>query len=105
MVLLCAGKSIFRYLGKFQENSGKIHAPEASTSQKWGQREATGDPGALLARPPPWPGQEAAWGPPPSSGALPRLVFIPVMGKPQNRSRFLSFHRGASATLCSSSGG
>ena len=38
MVLLCAGKWIFRYLGKFQENTRKIHATEASTDQKWGQR-------------------------------------------------------------------
>src|ERR1041385_8291395 len=42
MVLLCAGKWIFRRLRKFQENSQKIHAPEASTSQKWGQRGPEG---------------------------------------------------------------
>src|SRR3954471_7665954 len=65
MVLLCGGKWIFRYLRKFQENSRKIHALEASTSQKWGQRGATGAPGALLARPHTWPCQEASWRTPP----------------------------------------
>src|SRR3954468_17510044 len=38
MVLLCAGKWIFKYLRKFRENSQKIHAAEASTRQKWDQR-------------------------------------------------------------------
>ena len=49
MVLMCAGKWIFWYLGKFPENSAKIHAPEASTSQKWGQMGARGAPSTLLA--------------------------------------------------------
>ena len=105
MVLLCAGKWIFRYLRKFRENSQKIHALEASTSQKWGQRGATGAPSTWLARPHPWSRRGPAWEASTSSRALPRLLFILVTGKPQNRSRFSSFRRGAAATLCSSSGG
>ena len=34
MVLLCAGKRIFRYLRKIHEKSQKIHAPEGTRSQK-----------------------------------------------------------------------
>src|SRR3954471_3457510 len=55
MVLLCAGKWIFRYLGKFYEKSQKIHAPEGNQYQKKGQRGAKGGPGALVARPSSWP--------------------------------------------------
>src|ERR1041385_5738501 len=66
----------------------KIHAPEGPIYQKWGQRAARGAPGALLARSHPWPRQEAAWEGRPPSGALLRLLFIPVARKPQNRSRF-----------------
>ena len=105
MVYLCAGKRIFRYLRKFQEKSQKIHAPGGPLCQKRGQRAARGAPGALLARPHPWRRQEAAWEGPPPSDALPWLLFIPVARKPQKRSRFSSFRRGAAATLCSSSGG
>ena len=53
MVYLCAGKRIFKYLRKIHEKSQKIHAPEGTRSQKWGQRGARGCPGALWARPPP----------------------------------------------------
>src|ERR1041385_4288949 len=98
MVLLCAGKWIFGRLRKFQEKYQKINTPEGARSQKWDQRGARGDPGV-------GPHPLAAWGPPPSSGALPGLLFIPVTRKPQNRSRFPSFRRGAAATLYSSSGG
>src|SRR3954468_14049146 len=42
MVLLCAGKRIFRYLGKFYEKSQKIHAPEGNQYKKKGQRGARG---------------------------------------------------------------
>src|SRR3954465_15357982 len=87
MVLLCAGKWIFRYLRQFQENSRKIHAPEASTSQKWGQRGARGAPGALLAWPPPWSRREAAWGAPTSSSALPAPPIYSRDAKtPKNKS-------------------
>src|SRR3954462_15789329 len=86
MVLLCAVLWIFRCLRKFQEKSQKIHAPEGSMCQKWGQSAARGAPGALLARPHPWPRQEAAWEGPPPFVSLLRLLFIPVARKPQNRS-------------------
>ena len=105
MVYLCAGKRIFRYLRKIHEKSQKIHAPEGPLCQKMGQRAARGGPGALPRRPHPWPRREAAWEGPPPSGALLWLVFILVTRKPQIRSRFPSFRRGAAATLCSSSGG
>src|SRR4051812_25848337 len=105
MVYLCAGKWIFRRPRKFPENSQKMHAPEGARSQKWDQRRALGAPGAPLARPGVGPRHLASWVAPPSSGALPILLFIPVTRKPQNRSRFPSFRRGAAATLCSSSRG
>src|ERR1041385_6918000 len=87
------------------ENSQKIHAPEGARSQKWDQRGAQGAAGAPLARPGVGPRPLATWGPPPSSGALRGILFIPVMRKPQNRSRFPNSRRGAAATLCSSPGG
>src|ERR1041385_3243589 len=105
MVLLCAGKWIFRRLRKFQENSQKIHPPEGPLCHKWDQRAAKGAPGAPLARPGVGPHPLAAWGPPPSSGSLSRLLFIPVTEKPRNRSHFPNSRRGAAATLCSSPGG
>src|SRR6187401_2018752 len=46
MVYLCAGKRIFRYLRKIHEKSQKIHAPEGTRSQKWGQRGARRPVGA-----------------------------------------------------------
>src|ERR1041385_5917277 len=95
MVLLCAGNWIFRHLKKFLEKSQKIHTPEGARSQKWGQRAARGPPGALLARPHPWLRQLAAWVTPTASGALPRILFIPVTGKLQNRSHFSRTLRGA----------
>ena len=92
------------FLG-ISENFGKIH--RKSTHQKLppARSGARGAPGTWLVRPHPWPRRLAAWGPPPSSGALLRPLFISVTGKPRNRSRFSSFRRGASATLCSSLGG
>src|SRR3954468_17551182 len=105
MVLLCAEKWIFRYLGKVYGKSQKIHAPEGNQYQKKGQKGAKGGPGALLARPSPWPRRGVAWVAPTSSAALPRLVFYLVTEKSQIRSHPSSFHRGAAATLCSSSGG
>src|SRR3954467_15774010 len=105
MVLLCAGKQIFRYLRKFHEKLQKIHAPEGTRSQKRGQRRAKGGPGALVARPSPWPRRGVAWVGPTSPGALLRLVFYLVTKKPQIRSLSPSFRRGAAATLYSSSGG
>src|SRR4051812_9664416 len=105
MVLLCGGKRIFRYLGKFYEKSQKIHAPEGNQDQKKGQRGAKGGPGALMARPSPWPRRGVAWVCPTSSAALPRLVFYLVTEKSQIRSPFPSFRCGAAAALCSSSGG
>src|SRR3954470_16717411 len=104
MVLLCAGKRIFKNLGKFHEKSQKIHAPEGNQYQKKGQRGAKGGPGALVARPSPWPCRGVAWVGPTSSAALPRLVFYLVTGKSQMRTLSPSFRRGAAA-LCSSSGG
>src|SRR3954471_17134818 len=104
-VLLCAGKWIFRYLRKYHEKSQKIHAPEGTRSLKRSQRGAKGGPGALVARPSPWPRRGVAWVGPTSPGALLRPVFYLVTEKPQIRSSFPSFRRGAAATLCSSSGG
>ena len=52
MVYLCVGKRIFKHLRKIHEKSRKIHAPEETKCQKWGQRGARGCPGALWARPP-----------------------------------------------------
>src|SRR3954469_16488657 len=74
MVLLCAGKWIFGRLRKFPEKYQKIHAPKGARSQKWDQRGAKGAPGAPGVGPRPL----AAWGPPTSSGAPPKLLFIPV---------------------------
>src|SRR4051812_11429551 len=105
MVLLCAGKRIFKNLGKFHEKSQKIHAPEGNQDQKKGQRGAKGGPDALVARPSPWPRRGVAWVGPTSFAALPRLVFYLVTEKYQIRSLFPSFRRGAAAALCSSSGG
>src|SRR3954469_21854075 len=99
MVLLCAGKWIFRYLGKFYEKSQKIHAPEGNQYQKKGQRGAKGGPGALVARPSPWPRRGVAWVGPTSFAALPRLIFYLVTEKSQIRSYSPSFRRGAAATL------
>src|SRR6187399_1705178 len=42
MVYLCAGKRIFKHLRKIHEKSQKIHAPEETKCQKWGQRGARG---------------------------------------------------------------
>ena len=95
-------KSALKIPGKIQEKSAYRELPE---KPKQGQRGAWGGPGGHPARPHPWPRQEAAWEGPPPSGALPWLLFIPVARKPQMRSRFSSFRRGAAATLCSSSGG
>ena len=50
MVLLCAGKWIFRRSGKLPEKYQKIHAPEGAKSQKWDQRGALGSPGAPSGR-------------------------------------------------------
>src|SRR3954465_14235887 len=87
--------------GKITENPRTRRDPEPEV----GPEDSQGAPGALLARPHPWPRREAAWVGPPHSGALPRPLFIPVERKPQNRSRFPSFRRGAATTLCSSLGG
>ena len=104
MVYLCAGKWIFRRPKKFSENTRKSTHPEEPNARSGTRGELWGP------QAPPWRGQ--GWGralrPPgllPPSGALPTLLFIPVTRKPQNRSRFPSFRRGAAATLCSSSGG
>src|SRR3954463_15922803 len=105
MVLLCAGKRIFRYLIKLHEKSQKIHAPEGTQNQKRGQRGTKGGPGALVARASPWPRRGVAWVGPTSPGALLRPVFYLVTENPQIRSSSPSFRRGAAATLCSSSGG
>src|SRR3954470_19455902 len=51
MVLLCAGKWIFRHPRKFPEKYQKIHAPDGARSQKWDQKGALGAPGTPLARP------------------------------------------------------
>ena len=104
MVYLCAGKRIFKHLRKIHEKSRKIHAPEETKCQKWGQRGARGCPGALWARPP-RPRRGGAWVGPTPPGALLRLVFLLPTQKPQIRSSFAVFRRGAAATLCSSSGG
>src|ERR1041385_1514705 len=71
MVILCAGKWIFGRPRKFPEKYQKIHAPEGARCQKWDQRGVLGAPGAPLARPGVGPRPLAAWGPPPSSRALP----------------------------------
>ena len=90
MVLLCAGLWIFRCVGKFPENSQEIHTPEASTRRKWGQRAARGAPGALLARPTPWPRRGAFWGGPTPPGALLGPLFLPVTRKFQKKTFFRS---------------
>ena len=105
MVLLCAGKRIFRYLRKIHEKSQKIHAPEGTRSQKRGQR-GPGGAQAPCGRPnPPGPRRGVAWVGPTPPGALLCLVFLLPTQKPQIRSSFAVFRRGAAATLCSSSGG
>src|SRR4051812_12158693 len=73
------------------ENSRKNHKKSTHPKDhcaRSGPRGQPGGPGTLLARPHPWPRQEAAWKGPPPSGALIHLVFIPVARKPQNRSHF-----------------
>ena len=105
MVLLCAGKWIFRCLRKFQEKSQKIHAPEGPLCQKWCQRGPEAPQASCWRGPTPGRSGRPPGGAPTSSGALPRLLFIPVARKPQNRSRFSNSRRGAAATLCSSPGG
>ena len=105
MVYLCAGRWIFKHLSKIHEKSQKIHAPEGTKCQKWGQRGARGCPGALWAPPPPGPRWGGAWVGPTPPGALLYPVFLLPTQKPQIRSSFAVFHRGAAATLCSSSGG
>ena len=102
MVLLCAGLQTFRCLGKFQENSQKIHGNFYQPEME--PEGSQGAPGGLLARPPPWPRREAAWGGPTPSGALPVPLFLPVTEKAQNGSPFSDLRRGAAATLCSSLG-
>ena len=105
MVLLCAGKRIFRYLRKIHEKSQKIHAPEGTRSQKWGQRGARGCPGALWVRPHPGPRRGSpGWGPHP---LVPYFAsyFYSQRGNPRSEVLFAVFCRGAAATLCSSSGG
>ena len=92
MVLLCAGKRIFRYLRKIHEKSQKIHAPEGTRCQKWGQSGARGCPGALWAHPP-WaaPGGGGAWvGPTPPGALLYPVFFLPTQ-KPQFGSPFAFF--------------
>ena len=90
MVYLCPGKRIFKYLRKIHEKSEKIHAPEGTKCQKWGQRGARGCPGALWARPP-GPRRGVAWVGPTPPGALLCLVFLLTTRKPQIRSSFRSF--------------
>src|SRR4051812_27767317 len=98
MVLLCAGKRIFRCLRKFQEKSQKIHARKDLYTRS-GAKGQPGAPGALLARPHPWSRQEAAWEGPPSPGSLLCPLFITVARKPQNRSHFPNSRCGSAATL------
>src|ERR1041385_1906222 len=91
------------------ENSQKITRKSTHPKEPGARSGTRGETWGPQAPPLAWPGVRprplAAWAAPPSSGALPRLLFIPVTRKPQNKSRFPSFRRGASATLCSSSGG
>ena len=65
MVYLCAENRIFKYLRKIHEKSEKIHAPEGTKYQKWGQRGARGCPGGLWARPPGPRRGAPGWGPHP----------------------------------------
>ena len=83
MVFLCAGKRIFKYLRKIHEKSQKIHAPEGTRSQKWGQRGARGCPGALWA--PPWaaPGGRLGGAHTPWCPTLAR-IFPPDAKKPRS---------------------
>src|ERR1041385_872513 len=81
MVLLCAEKWIFGHLRKFPEKYQKIHAPEGARSQKGGPKRPAGAARGGAA-------PSGRLGASPSSGALPRLLFIPVTEKPRNRSRF-----------------
>ena len=81
MVLLCAGKRIFRYLRKIHEKSQKIHAPEGTKGQKWGQR-GPGGAQAPCGRAPPRPRRGAAWVGPTPPGALLYLVFLLPTKKP-----------------------
>ena len=53
MVYLCAGKRIFMYLRKIHEKSQKIHAPEGTRNQKWGQRGGQGVPRRPVGAAPP----------------------------------------------------
>ena len=75
MVLLCAGKRIFKYLRKIHEKSQKIHAPEGTRSQKRGQRGARGPQAPWWRGPPPGRAGGVAWVGPTSPGALLWLVF------------------------------
>ena len=89
MVLLCAGKWIFRCLRKFQEKSQKIHAPKGPLCQKWGQRAARGPQAPCWRGPTPGRAGGAAWGAPTSSGALLGLLFILPSRKPWFQNPFL----------------
>src|ERR1041385_1324372 len=96
MVLLCAGKWIFRRLRKFPEKYQKIHTPEGARSQKWDQRASKGAPGA------PWQGQgwgRALWPP----GGLPLLWFrteAPIYSHDGETPKHRSFSQFSSRSRC-----
>ena len=91
MVYLCAGKRIFKHLRKIHEKSRKIHAPEETKCQKWGQRGARGCPGALWAPPPPWaaPGRRLGGAHTPWCPTLARI--FPPDAKTPDQKFFRSF--------------
>src|SRR4051812_19585723 len=101
MVLLCVEKwilGISENSRKIQENprTRSFHEPEVGPE---GSHRGSKRPAGAA---PPLAAPTGRLEDSPSSGALPRLLFILVMGKPQNRSRFSSFRReAAAATLCS----
>ena len=76
MVLLCAGKRIFRYLRKIHEKSQKIHAPEGTRIQKGDQRGTRGAQAPWWRGPPGRAGGGGAWGPRASTDAPLWHIFI-----------------------------
>ena len=90
MFYLCAGKRIFNYLRKIHEKSRKIHAPEETRYQKWGQRGARGCPGALWARPP-WAAPRGRLGGPHTPWCPTLARIFPPDAETPDRKFFRSF--------------
>ena len=97
---------VYGFLGA-SENSRKIH--RKSTHYKVpcarsGARGGSKGPQAPCWRPPPLAAPGGLLVGSHTPGALPGPLFLPVARKFQNRNSFSDLHRGAAATLCSSSG-